>query len=134
VGAARAAGQDRRFGRLDGGDVDAGVVLAQDAARAVDGVRRADGVDERVDVAVRLPPDLLAQRQVARDRVGVAELVAPPVAGCWLSRPAVAIISLISASVMRLLSLGTSVMCAPNACIVTRFSSLNASEKTISRS
>jgi hypothetical protein len=67
--------------------VDAGVVLAQDAARAVDGVRRADGVDERVDVAVRLAPDLLAQRQVARDRVGVAELVAPPVAGL-LAEPA----------------------------------------------
>ena len=44
------------------------------------------------------------------------------------------IIFLMRASVMRLLSLETSVMRAPKVCIVTRFSSLNASEKTISRS
>src|SRR5688500_18518236 len=49
----------------------------------------------------------------------------------WVaSSRALSIIALISASVMRPPSLGTSVTVAPKACIVRRFSSLNASEKT----
>lgn len=47
------------------------------------------------------------------------------------SSPARAIIAVISASVMRPPSLGTSSTVAPNACIVRRFSLLNASEKTM---
>ena len=93
-------------------------------------VRRADGVNERVDLPVGLLPDLLAQRGVAVDRLVVVELVDPPVAGLLRLRPAVAIISLMRRSLMRPPSEVTSVMRAPKAVMVRRFSCEKASEKT----
>jgi len=51
-------------------------------------------------------------------------------AGRRLISVAIAIMASINCSVMRFLSLTTSVSCAPYARIVRRFSSLNASENT----
>jgi hypothetical protein len=72
-------------------------------------------VHERVDPAVGLAPDLLAQRVVARDAVLVVELVGQYVFGSWLRPRATSIMSRISFRVVRPPSLGTSVNSAPSA-------------------
>lgn len=59
--------------------VDRCTVRAQRCGGAVDRMGGADGVDEGVDTAVGLRPDLVAEREVAVDRVVVVELIAPPV-------------------------------------------------------
>ncbi len=91
----------------------------------------ADDVDEGIESAVGLLPQLLPEREIAGDCVVVVELVAPPPSGFVGDLPARAIIALISASVICPRSLGTSSTTAPNAFIVRRFSSLNASENTM---
>ena len=74
-------------------------------------------MDEGVDLAVGLFPDLLAQREVAGDAVVIVELIGPYVRGSRLSRRAVSIMSRISFLVVKPPSLGTSVSSAPSAAI-----------------
>jgi hypothetical protein len=93
-------------------------------------MRCSHNLNERVNTTTQLIPNFLTQRIVAENRIAIIELVRPPVAGFLLIRREVSIISLMSFSVIFLLSLGTSVIWAPNAFMVNRFSSVNASEKT----
>src|SRR5205823_5862196 len=70
-----AARQHRALVRLDGGDANARLLLAQIATGAGDGTARPDAGDEDVNLASRISPDLRTGRLVVDRRVGrVVEL------------------------------------------------------------
>jgi hypothetical protein len=58
-------------------DLDTRIVSLEHGGDPKQRSRRTHAVNEGVDLAVRLTPDLLAQRVVARDAVTVVELVGP---------------------------------------------------------
>mmetsp|Transcript_16718 Transcript_16718/g.67434 ORF Transcript_16718/g.67434 Transcript_16718/m.67434 type:complete len:449 (-) Transcript_16718:14-1360(-) len=81
----RRAGVDARLGRFEGDDLDRRLLRLEVRADARDAAARADAVDEDVDGAARLLPDLGPRRDaVDRGVVGVGELVRPPVLGGML--------------------------------------------------
>ncbi len=73
----RTSQQYRGFRGFDGDDPDTRFISLQSGGDSARGSRRADAMDEGVDLSLRLDPDLLAQRVVARDAVLVMELVRP---------------------------------------------------------
>ena len=69
-----------RLGRLERDDLALGVLRLEELAAARDAAAGADAVDEVVDLALRLLPDLGARvREVRRGVVHVAHLVRHPV-------------------------------------------------------
>ena len=91
------------------------MVAAQLARHAVNEVRRAGGVQQRVHSPGHRARHLLTETLMSHDRVHVVALVAPPVSRSLGDRARTLDICLMSASVVLPRSLGTMVMRAPKA-------------------
>jgi len=71
------ARQHGRLRRLDGHERHAGTSGAERLADAAQAPGGADDLDEPVDLAPRLPPDLVGHARVAGELPGIAQLVGP---------------------------------------------------------